>query len=181
MSLGKKNVVTVIALIAGIIASSQTHAFTSQLPVSGYRFLGPLNITNAEVGTVASVYTVPNGRIAVITDVYIALSPGADGTHTTTIANTALELKAGPFVSTSSEPFSKGYTSGIIFISGQQIVASDIGGTGDVTINLVGYEVCAEPCSDLGAPTFTLPPFLLLPPDVILPPGIVLPPDVIAP
>jgi hypothetical protein len=171
----RKQLIAVVTLAIGVMAWSQTQAFTSQLPVSGYRFLGPLNLISDEVGAIESLYTVPNNRIAVITDVYITLSTGATGAHTTYIVNSGLETKAGPFPVTAGAPFSKGYTSGIIFIGGQQIVASDTGGTGDVTINLVGYEVCAEPCLNLGPPMVKLPPTLILPPGVILPPGIIFP------
>jgi hypothetical protein len=173
-----RQIVALAAFVIGVLASAQTQAFTSQLPVSGYRFLGPLNLVENEVGALDSLYTVPAGRIAVITDVYVTLSSGATGTHTTIISNSSLQTKAGPFKITATSPFSKGYTSGIVFIAGQQILVSDTGGTGDATINLVGYEVCAEPCNNPGPPDIILPPDLITP---ILPPGFILPPDIILP
>jgi len=178
----KKQISAMVALFIGVLACSQTQAFTSQLPVSGYRFLGPLNLVENEVGALEALYTVPANRVAVITDVYITLSSGATGNHTTIIANSSLKTKAGPFPVTESTPFSKAYTSGFVFVGGQQILVSDSGGTGDVTVNLVGYEVCAEPCIDLGIPDILLLPDLItpiLPPDFILPPDIVLPPDLL--
>lgn len=135
-----------VAFIAAL-AYTQAQAFTAQVPIAGYRFIDVVNIVNSDVGAITSVYTVPNGQIVVITDIYIALSSGATGNHTTYISDNFLNVRAGPFRTNPETSFSKNYTSGIILTAGQQIVVSDTGGTGDVTVNLVGFTVCAEPCS----------------------------------
>jgi hypothetical protein len=144
------NIKTSYSFIAGalltIAAMTQANAFTAQVPISGYKFTGVVNVVNSNVGALTSVYTVPVGQFVVITDVYIALSSGASGNHTTYIADDALNSLAGPFPVTQAVPFSKSYTSGIALSAGQQIIVSDTGGTGDVTVNIVGYTVCAEPC-----------------------------------
>jgi hypothetical protein len=132
---------TITALI-----QTQIFAFTAQLPISGYEFSGPIRIFNSDVGALTSVYTVPNNRIAVITDVYIALAGSATGTHTTFLANNSLTPIAGPFTINGSSAFSINYTSGLVWIEDQQIVVSDTGGTGDVIVNLVGYLVCRGSC-----------------------------------
>jgi hypothetical protein len=134
------------AATIGVFAYGSAYSFTSQLLIDGFEFFGPLNLTNSDVGTITALYTVPAGRVAVITDVYIALSSGAQGAHTTFITNELLETKAGPFRTTPEAAFSKNYTSGITWTEGRQIIASDTGGSGDVTVNLVGYLVCPGSC-----------------------------------
>lgn len=133
--------------VIAVLTQTQGYAFTAQIPVSGYRFTEPLRIVNDEVGALTSVYTVPDNRIAVITDIYVTLAAAASGTHTTFVTSNTLQEIAGPFTVTSSSPFIMNYTSGLVWIEGQQIVISDTGGAGDVIVNLVGYLVCREPCS----------------------------------
>jgi hypothetical protein len=124
-------------------------AFTAQLPIAGYTFRGPLNIYNFEVGALDSVYTVPEGQIAVITDVYITPTTDDDAsTHIVFLvkAPPGTTVVGGPYRVTAERPFSQSFTSGLIFTSGQQIIVSSTGGFGDVTVNLGGYRVCADPC-----------------------------------
>lgn len=137
----------VLSMISALMPT-QGYAFTAQLPISGYRFTEPLRIYNQDVGALTSVFTVPDNRIAVITDIYLTLEGAATGTHTTFLTNDSFQTIAGPFTVTASSPFSMNYTSGLIWIEGKQIVVSDTGGTGDVIVNLVGYMVCREPCTD---------------------------------
>lgn len=143
----KRITTSMVAALLAVLSYTQAHAFTAQLPITGYQFIDVVNIVNHEVGALTSVYTVPEGRIVVITDVYITLSSGASGNHTIYIADNSLNTRAGPFRINDSTSFSKSYTSGIILIAGQQIIISDTGGVGAVTVNLVGYTACAEPCS----------------------------------
>lgn len=136
----------VIALFI-MLSYTQAHAFTAQLPIEGYRFIGNVNIVNENIGALTSVYTVPAGRYFVLTDVYITLNQDATGNHTTRIADNTFVTKLGPVRINETTIFSKSYTSGITFSEGKQVVVSDIGGTGQITVNLVGYLACAEPCS----------------------------------
>lgn len=134
-----------LALTTALVPT-HNHAFTAQLPISGYEFTDVLQIYEADVGALETLFTVPEDRIAVVTDIYVALDSGASGAHTTFISDNGLTKFSGPFPVTAGSPFSKSYTSGIIFVSGESIVASDTGGTGNVTVNLVGYIACATPC-----------------------------------
>lgn len=136
----------ILLAVMSALMQTQSYAFTSQLLISGYRFTDPLRINSQDVGDLTSVFTVPSNRIAVITDIYVALESGATGSHTTYISNESLQTVAGPFTVTSSSPFSKSYTSGLVWTEGRQIIVSDTGGSGDVIVNLVGYLVCREPC-----------------------------------
>ncbi len=136
----------VAVLTAGCSAAL---AFTAQLPIAGYTFLGPLNVYNFEVGALDSVYTVPEGQIAVITDVYITATTSSDTSiHNVFLIKTppGTTILGGPYRVTAEGPYSQSFTSGLIFTSGQQIVVSSTGGVGDVTVNLSGYRVCADPC-----------------------------------
>lgn len=136
----------VALLSAGCGAS---FAFTAQLPVSGYTFVAPLNIYDFEIGALQLVYTVPEGQIAVITDVYITPTTNSDSTtHNVFLAKAppGTTIVGGPFRVSTDAPFSQSFTSGLIFGSGQSIVVSSTGGTGDVTVNLGGYLVCVDPC-----------------------------------
>jgi len=135
------------AALAAVLIPTLAHSFTAQLPVAGYEFAGPLWLIHENVGSYETMYTVPAGHYAVVTDIYVALSSGATGAHTTYIAKTGLDKKVGPFPVNSSSAFSTGYTSGLVFLPGESIIASDSGGTGNVTVNLVGYLVCVAPCS----------------------------------
>ena len=140
--------ITSLLLLGAISATTYTrlHAFTAQMPVTGYEFSGPIRIFNSDVGPLTSVYSVPSNRIAVITDVYIALASGATGTHTSFLTSDSLQEIAGPFTINGAAPFSINYTSGLVWIEGQEIVVSDTGGNGDVIVNLVGYLVCRGSC-----------------------------------
>ncbi len=140
--------ITSLLLLGAISATTYTqlNAFTAQMPVTGYEFSGPIRIFNSDVGALTSVYSVPSNRIAVITDVYIALASGATGTHTSFLTSDSLQEIAGPFTINASTPLSINYTSGLVWIEGQEIVVSDTGGSGDVIVNLVGYLVCRGLC-----------------------------------
>jgi hypothetical protein len=129
-----------------LLTQGQSHAFQAQLPVQGYTFVGVINVFSDDVGEITSVYTVPANRIAVITDIHVALSSGATGTHKTFLSNDVLQVKAGHFLTDPNKTFTHSYSSGIIYGPGQQIVVSDTGGTGDVTVNLIGYLVCGDVC-----------------------------------
>ncbi len=135
-----------VATIFGLLPYSNAYAFTSQILIEGFEFFTPLNVVNSEVGAITGLYTVPEDRIAVITDIYITLSSSATGNHTTFITNGFLQTRAGPFHTAPENAFNVNYTSGIVFIEGEQIIAGDTGGSGDVTVNLVGYLVCRGSC-----------------------------------
>lgn len=143
----KKTPLSMAIALFVILSYTQAHAFTAQLPIEGYRFISNVNIVNENIGALTSVYTVPAGRYFVLTDVYITLNHDATGNHTTYIIDNTLVTKLGPVRTNETTIFSKDYTSGITFSEGKQVVVSDTGGTGKVTVNLVGYLACAEPCS----------------------------------
>jgi hypothetical protein len=132
--------------LATALTPIHIHAFTAQLPISGYEFASYLHIHQGDVGSLDSVYTVPEGRLAVVTDIYVALDSGATGTHKTFVSNNLLQRSSGPFRVTGSAPFSRSYTSGIPFFPGEQIIVSDTGGTGNVVVTINGYLVCPEAC-----------------------------------
>jgi hypothetical protein len=132
-------------------AWSASFAFTVQLPVSGYTFVAPLNIYDFEVGDLDLVYTVPEGQIAVITDIYITPTTNSDSsTYSVFLFESdsppGTSIVGGPYRLSTEAPFSQSLTSGIVFTSGQSIGLSSTGGTGDVTVNLGGYLVCVDPC-----------------------------------
>jgi hypothetical protein len=130
-------------------ACSASFAFTAQLPVSGYTFVAPLNIYDFEIGALDLIYTVPDGQVAVITDVYITPTSNSDvTTHNVFLFKSppGTTIVGGPYRVSGDAPFSQSFTSGIIFTSGQSIGLSSTGGTGNVTVNLGGYLVCIDPC-----------------------------------
>jgi hypothetical protein len=125
---------------------NQSIAVRPKIPVQGFTFDRVFNIFREDVDAIQSVYTVPENRIVVITDIHIALNTDASGTHRTFVTNEALQPKAGYFLTTPSSTFTHSYTSGIILGSGQQIVLSDIGGTGNVMVNRMGFLACRDTC-----------------------------------
>jgi hypothetical protein len=55
-------------------------------------------------------------------------------------------ILGGPFRVSLNSPFTQSFTSGLVFTSGQNIVISSTGGSGDITVNMGGYLVCTDPC-----------------------------------
>jgi hypothetical protein len=136
-----------VAILSAVCTAS--YGFTAQLPVAGYTFVGPLNIYDFEVGALDIVYTVPENQIAVITDIYITPTTNSDmSSYNVFVAKSppGTTILGGPFRVSLNSPFTQSFTSGLVFTSGQNIVISSTGGSGDITVNLGGYLVCTDPC-----------------------------------
>jgi len=162
---------------AAALVPLQSGAFTSQLPIGGFEFAGPLNVVAVaegmavlepiekeplDEGPVAAapvddddvedvvLYEGSDNRIAVVTDIYLSAESDGEGDHSVSLYKNNSEsvenARAGEFVIEDGDNFHIHYTSGVVFIEGEDIVLREVG-EGPVTVNLVGYRVCRTSCA----------------------------------